>query len=330
MVGLVMSSSTNLSRYPKRKRAEVQYKDIEESYSDTSDAEIEMIPYKKARIVPRPLPKRKTFPFFDLPGEIRNQIYRYCLPTPTELPEAGKNEEPGIWFYQIRKRHRRSIQFLPSMDENAYSHAAHGHGIEDHLPQEDRKSKANDSRYPSVNILSVCKQIYTEAAPMLYSQNLVFACPDALFNFLATISPMSAKLVRRIELRSWSLSRTRATRGYMAMCMLAAKNVMNLESLFLNCSLGYFYPGPSWRKDQSIPAKVARKVYRDFHIWIEGAGTASGQWDKALQVIKVEPERYSSRYYYLRPSEHLEALEWKARFLDAFREELTRLVKEGL
>jgi len=44
MVGLVMSSSTNLSRYPKRKRAEVQYKDIEESYSDTSDAEIEMIP----------------------------------------------------------------------------------------------------------------------------------------------------------------------------------------------------------------------------------------------------------------------------------------------
>lgn len=251
-------------------------------------------------------------------------IYKCCLPQPIQLPEAGKDEKPGIWFYKKKKNHRRTVEYLPAMDEMLYTHAKNGHEISDHLPPSDRKSNGKKTSQHALSILSACKQTYEEAAPMLYSQNLVFACPDALFNFTVHLSLRSAKLVRSIEIRTWGMTRSLLTRGYGAMAMLAAKGVTELQSLYINCMMGYF----GYRTDVSL--MVAKKVYRDCHVWIEAVGASSGQRNKAVDILEINLSVYRrSGHWDHGATASAEDADRHAKGMTAFRKELLRLVEEG-
>lgn len=146
-----------------------------------------------------------------------------------------------------------------------------------------------------MNLLAVCKQIYDEMAPMFYRQRLVFLESDALISFATQLSPRTAKLLRHIEIRSWGMTRSRKTRGYMAMAMLAAKGVTNLEVLKINCSIGWFHSWSRWRRGGNpreipIPKRVARKLYRDCHPWLEAMGTASGDYLRGVEILQLQGE----------------------------------------
>lgn len=152
---------------------------------------------------------------------------------------------------------------------------------------------------------------------MMYNRTLVFSDAEAVFAFAASLSPRTAKLIRSIEIRHWGLTRSRKTRGYTAMSMLAAKGVTNLESLYINCTLGWFRNySYSSRELAPLPKRVAKKAYRDCHLWLEAVGVAHGDMYKGVNVLRVNPE-----YLNYGPSEEEDT--------EVFQKELKRLLREG-
>lgn len=183
-----------------------------------------------------------------------------------------------------------------------------GRPLASHNGSNDHDNSESESEEPQAgpkmfgfNIMSVCKQMYDEAAPMMYAQPLVFTDVDGLFAFAAKLSPRTAKLLRSIEIRCWTPTRSRKSRGYSAIGMLSAKGVTNLTSLFINCSMGYFTNRSYWgvvgrrqRKETPIPKKIARKVYRDCHLWLEAMGSAHGDLYKGVEVLQLSGEMFTS------------------------------------
>ncbi|KAF2444934.1 hypothetical protein P171DRAFT_443870 [Karstenula rhodostoma CBS 690.94] len=311
-------------RYPKRKRAEVHY-DYEDAGDTDNDSELEYVPVKRARNT-RPLPKHKIFPFMSLPAELRNRIYEECIPSPTKLPERYDGNREGIWLRFKKRSYKRSIGYVPLIEEDELDRIQHGgifarpalrlptgrgHGNRggnrggndhDNSESESEELKAGPITF-GFNILATSKKMYDEAAPMIYAQPLVFTDVDGLFAFAAKLSPRTAKLIRSIEIRSWTPTRSRKSKGYNAIAMLAAKGVTNLTSLFINCYMGYFINrlsrnfGPPWggrqRKDTPTPKKIARKVYRDCHLWLEAMGSTHGDLYKGVEVLQLSGEMFT-------------------------------------
>jgi hypothetical protein len=136
------------------------------------------------------------------------------------------------------KRDRRSVKrIVPS--------EAHWNTIEAnfwHYSPEGEKS-LSERKALCVNLLQVCKQIFNEAAPMPYSQRVVFVDSSTMVCFLEQLSPRSAKLLRHLEIRRWNSTRSRKSHGYVGMTLLSAKGAVNVEKIVLNCPIEYF----SWR-----------------------------------------------------------------------------------
>ncbi|KAF2673956.1 hypothetical protein BT63DRAFT_422063 [Microthyrium microscopicum] len=269
-------------RYPKRKRATVKYT-LSDSEQDSSDSEAEYIFSKRVRktISNRPLPKRKIFPFLSLPAELRNKIYKECLCDAHLDPNGGP---PAIWMQSKQRAYRRGLKRTVPEDEDwanynygeryggrGYAYSSRRRAGSPADSDDDAEGGKPGDKILSVHLLAVCKQIYAEAAPFIYGQKLVFASTGALVSFGAALSERTAKLIRHVEVKSWGLSRTHKNVPYLAFTLLAAKGVTNLETLSLNCSLGYFY-SYSWRstgKSTAIPKRVARQVYRHCYPWLE-------------------------------------------------------------
>ncbi|KAF2656287.1 hypothetical protein K491DRAFT_393386 [Lophiostoma macrostomum CBS 122681] len=361
------ASNQSSARYPKRKRAEVQYypsSDDSDAFSD-SDFESDIIPVPRKRMrSTKPLPPNKIFPFLSLPPELRNKIYALCLPSPTKLtPELSTFERhpsddnspstpdvPRYYFRAKQRSYRRSIELLPTLSEveaESLSHdlyyrrrrARRGTGRGRPAPPpppSDNGSDdatATDPRTPVLNILAVCKSIYAEAAPLFYTSHLLFIDTDALFAFASRLSPRTAKLIRHIEVCSWSSSRSRKNRGYAAMAMLAAKGVTELDSLDLNCSLGYFRSyGSMWgrgreRREQLLPKRVARKVFRECGDWLEVVGSLRGVGE-AVDVVRVGEENFEGWVLSAQAGEGSEE-EKMVRGRGMYRRDLVRLVGGG-
>ncbi|KAL1610323.1 hypothetical protein SLS60_001989 [Paraconiothyrium brasiliense] len=275
-----------------------------------------------------------------LPAELRNKIYEECLPSPTRLPENYDGNKEAIWLCFKQRRYRRTVDYVPSLDQceiasmqyGDYSasrraptqrgHVVHHANNNDDNADSDVEEPEVDHRILGVNILSVSKQIYEEAAPMMYAQTLVFTDVNALVAFAATLSPRTAKLLRSIEIRSWQQTRSRRSQGYNAMAMLAAKGVTDLTSLFINCRMGYFR-SYSWRnnkRETAVPKRIARKVYRDCHLWLEIMGSVHGDLYKGIEVLKLSGEMFGSETSWDDVKEEDKTV---------YKKELRRLLREG-
>ncbi|KAF2191767.1 hypothetical protein K469DRAFT_746204 [Zopfia rhizophila CBS 207.26] len=287
------------SRYPKRKRVEVRYFSSDNgSDSDAStDSETECVPMnKRARTrtarSSKPLPKHKVFPFMSLPAELRNKIYEECLPDRTQNLTTEDRDNSAIWFCSKQKSYQRSVKQLISLEDQEldnmqwgryyrpYRPTGRGRGQPNHEESEisDAEAAEKTPKRLGLNILAVCKAIYREAAPMLYSEHLVFADTGALMAFASHLSPMSARLLRHIEIRIWISTRSRKSMGFAAMAMLAAKGATNINRLHINCEIGRFW-SYCWRekaRQQKVPKRVARKVYRECYLWLEAVGMKKG------------------------------------------------------
>ncbi|KAF2472720.1 uncharacterized protein BDR25DRAFT_341597 [Lindgomyces ingoldianus] len=315
---------TNDPRYPKRKRNEVRYVasdvsdsdlDVDDSTDSETDAEEYGVMKKRVRTYQpcssKPLPKHKIFPFMSLPAELRNRIYEECLPDMTRTTEEHRDgdteSKPSIWFYEKQKSYKRTVeQILASDDEKLLQHAWTSYSnflqrgttssgrlrpvrlTEDSDAEDDVLVDLKPKRL-ALSILAVSKTIYAEAAPMLYSQILVFTDTSALMAFASQLSSMTARLLRHIKVQLWISTRSRKSTGFSAMAMLAAKGATELETMHINCSIGHFW-SYSWRdksREQKVPKRVARKVYRECYLWLEAVGRAKGDLRAGVEVLRL-------------------------------------------
>ena len=267
------------------------------------------------------------------------------------IAEEAKGEQGTIWFRSKQRAYRRSIeQFVPNeeelqqMDDGVpYSRTRFGrrrgtgrgrpvpvpvpvqNNDDDDEDDKEIPGKAADKRL-GMNILALNQALYNEAAPMVYRQRLVFADTVALMAFASLLSPRTAKLIRHIEVRDWNLTRSRKSMGFIAMSMLAAKGVTNLEKLHINCTIGYF---SSYRRTEqeatSVSKRVARKIYRDCFLWLETVGRAKllegeSRW-AGIDMLDVNEDNFQQYFSSTDASE-----EGKM----AFKKELKRLLRPAL
>lgn len=255
-----------------------------------------------------------------LPAELRNRIYEECLPSSTKLPASYEGHREGIWLTARQRLYKKTVAYVRSLNEHELecipngdwwiaratgrgTGRGRGRGRASNLSSNNYNQSDSAGKEPQniqllsgSNILSVCKQIYAEAAPMMYARPLVFTSIDGLCAFAGQLSPRTAKLIRSIEIRCWTKLRSRKSQGYSAISMLAAKGVTNLTSLFINCSMGYFhyrgYRRGNGRKESPPAKKIARKVYRDCHLWLETMGSCYGDVYKGLEVLQLSGEMF--------------------------------------
>ncbi|KAF2681662.1 hypothetical protein K458DRAFT_343244 [Lentithecium fluviatile CBS 122367] len=304
-----MSSAQNVqqsaaARYPKRKRAQVEYAEPEvdgEEYVDEDDSQdvVEFPQTKKHKSsFSRPLPKRKIFPFMELPAEIRNEIYRLCL-----------TASVGIFLRSTTKKFRRTVCQVSEedlignhscdfFDHSRYS-ADNGSAddsidadssIADDETTEAAKAKEETKKpRPSEEttslvpaLLAVNKQMHYECRDLLYNNHFYLENPLALHSFLVDIGPRAASLLKDITLMQWSDGR--GHKSYNHTCFTALMGATNLESFNTH---GYLRSGASGKH-------VAIQMYRDSFPWLEAVGHERRKPDAAVDIFNI---RCTGGYY---------------------------------
>jgi hypothetical protein len=269
-----------------------------------------------------------------LPAELRNQIYEECLKDSNDGPDG---EYEGLWLRAKRRSHRRSVQrMVPDAPdylgyeayERRWHHRRHNQNSNSSIWSLKKPATPKQLATP---LLSVCKQIYSEAASMLYSQRIVFAETSALVSFLAQLTPRCAQMLRHLEIRCWTSTRARKSMGYLAMVLLASKGAFNLETIDLHCSLGYFTDVSYFhqRKSKPVALQLAGKVYRDCYPWLEAMGSHKLAIDEGnmddmyagIEIIKVHDMNFKN---YNNRDDGEEVGEEKKRM---YRKEMRKLVR---
>ena len=181
---------------PKRKRPVVSYQEPE--LSDTEDSGYSTVtrydddnafhqnPKSQKRVKPSPQSpktkkkrkkeekKRRIFPFFRLPRELRDQIYEMAL-----IDQKGILMEAST---SLRRRvpHRLNMDGA-KLIHNRWSRA--------------RYLTSGKIEQLSPNLLRTCRAVYEEALPILYGQPITFVDTKALHNFLSVAGPSNIALL---------------------------------------------------------------------------------------------------------------------------------------
>ncbi|KAF2742934.1 hypothetical protein M011DRAFT_481246 [Sporormia fimetaria CBS 119925] len=218
---------------------------------------------KRIRLIP------KTF--FSLPPELRNKIYTYCLPPLTKRP--GPNNLSSIHITYNPRGPQQNAHYISATSANpAYVDTKYSRAYElreaANCSEHVRWCRDNlngywtyDSRGPritGIGILGACKQMYREAAPMVYSQYLVFADPESFLMFAQGLSGRTAGLLRHVEVGGWAYRRDKAhkrqrLRCQMALGILKEKGVRELMTLRLHGGRG------GLRKDGVVLRRSGRR-----------------------------------------------------------------------
>lgn len=102
-------------------------------------------------------------------------------------------------------------------------------------------------------ILRACKQIYEEAAPILYSKNVFDICePKTAFDFIAVVSPTKFKLIMTMEL---SVSSSADISEWLALLKVISMEATGLRYLEVGWGANYA-TSSSWPRDRGLGDNV--------------------------------------------------------------------------
>jgi hypothetical protein len=233
-----------------------------------------------ATLLAAPLLDEMTFPFLELPTEIRNIIYRYAL-VDSEYSvrfEANISKRDGG---PIVTRTYRARPGPPDRDD---------------LPGQTRGSiyKPCNSYKPasttaqsslSVNILQACRQINMEASAMFYSNNMFsFEAVPHLYVFLMHFSerlPLITKLgvaSQYVHHGNWrGAAHLSEIPLHFVFPLLAS--AVNLEALYLHTTI--------WQSMGGRPHIAARTFFSRAECWMKKLGTRKGNKLEVLNVFKL-------------------------------------------
>ncbi|KAL1606289.1 hypothetical protein SLS60_003691 [Paraconiothyrium brasiliense] len=275
------ATKTEVRRTSKRKRAQVKY--YEEAVSDDDsdfiveevEEEVRVSRAKKRKAASsKPLPKKKIFPFLELPAEIRNEIYSHCLHDPA-----------GIYLFSTTQKFRRTVYRGSELKFRGRPATPHpppsgDSDDEDEASQQDQPNQPSSDVQPLVPaLLSVCKQVNREARDILYGHEFYVEDTLALHSFLVDIGARAARYLKNITLGDWGFGRG-VHKAYNHACFTALSSATNLEHFTYHGIL-------SWRE---APKSVATIFYRDAFPWLEAVGVAKGKADAALDMISIMTE----------------------------------------
>ncbi|KAH6876018.1 hypothetical protein BKA58DRAFT_380869 [Alternaria rosae] len=256
-------------RYSKRKRTQITYH-LDEL--DVSDSESDFdTPQAKKRAVAtssRPLPKRKIFPFLNLPAEIRNIIYEYTL-----------TDSSGINLVGVFKHKRRNVERISAKLQAELSQES---GWSDSQRMNNGVRKTQEEPAPLVtSLLAVNKQIHQEGVDILYGKNeFIFTDSFALYNFMINLGPNRAKSLRTLRILGWLHGR--AMKAYNHSCFSALVWATNITAFHIDSQIGW-YRASKYGADQ---------LYRDAFPWMEAVGMAKGKVDAIVDIIKFNEDHF--------------------------------------
>lgn len=304
----VTKDNAPAGRYSKRKRATVNYfiddsENEEEQGDDYSEEVVEPNPAKKRgkRRNVRPSPKEKTFPFMELPAEIRNIIYDLCL-----------HEPKGVYLAATTEKFRRTVHRAAKTDIELILKVStyRNGGDSQNADGEENELDALEPRTLVPNLLAVNRQIYKEGREILYGNSMRLLDPLALHSFMVNIGPRAATLVKDVTLCSWGGWRG-MHKAYNHASFAAMVSATNIEKFKLD----------GWLMCKNEPKYVARQLYRDGFPWLEAVGSAKGGMEAAVKLIEVAPVNFQMRYWQRRD----ETRNYESD-MEKFRAELVKLL----
>ncbi|KAF2490083.1 hypothetical protein BU16DRAFT_531421 [Lophium mytilinum] len=292
---------------PKRKRAQVKYYEGNDDDLLASDQEVEEFSTsKRSKAKPRPLPKRKIFPFLSLPAELRNIIYEHALVDGNGVHLIAKTEH--YRRVVIRENPVTNVVNGPFGRVRYRNGFPHPYGGSNEEEDEEESSKPI-SFVPS--LLAVNRQICAEALPILYSNKFMLEDTTALHSFMADLRPKTRELLEDVTIQGWGYTKAHKALNHPGLTMLSG--AVNLKRLHFQCRIGW---GNNVRK-------VARQVYRDGFHWLEAVGVAKGNYDAAVDLISLA-EFTHHRSPWRIPNEE-DAVDQAAK-MEAFGDELRKLL----
>lgn len=277
-------SETTLPSSRLRKRARVSYLESTESDIESdadsgynSDSSVEWGSRAKQSKTKRPRKEKpvKPFPFLSLPSELRNKIYSLALEDPD-----------GMVLGEGWRAHRR----VPKRCQwHLDDHLDRSYGLTN-LTGREPDQEGLRSLVPS--LLAVNKQIYAEAAAMLYSQPMHFTCTTALHSFLAPLSYQTASLIHSITLHGYETWGRGVRKAMNVSALTLLSKCTNLNSLRIEGFNEYYqlrqrYPYGSSKITPQNAGKyegkgIAQQMYRDAAFWFDSISA-----EKALQVLDI-------------------------------------------
>lgn len=183
-----------------------------------------------------------------LPAELRDEIYELVL-----------TDCNGIFVVSTFKKNRRT--------------AARAVVVTDH------RNRFNKIRVDRANpvfpaLLAVSKQIHSESVGFLYHRRVSFYDTQALHAFLATVGS-HRQFVRHVVIRSFGYGQ-----GVSRAMDVAAFPLLglctDLRVLKFDCRIGY----------RTLPSKIAPRIHRDAHHFLEAFGSAKGRADAAVDILE--------------------------------------------
>jgi len=218
-------------------------------------------------VTSKSLAKKKIFPFLDLPGEIRNMIYKEC-------------------FFDYNKHDDQVFQSLWLKERDVW-----------HQVSRMKPGYWNliGARQLALHLLLVCKQIYQEAVFFLYSQRFVFTTLDALYFFALNLHPRYVHFLRYIQVRS-PVSRFLAHRAAIGISVLADRGVVNLRKLDLVCDgafsdYAWKYHTRGFLVANNAAEEYGADLFRDWYPWLKAAEVETNSLKddvpRGLDVLKI-------------------------------------------
>jgi hypothetical protein len=305
-----------------RKRARVSYAEPTESDIESeadsgynSDASVEWGSKAKQPKAKRARKERpeKPFPFLSLPSELRNKIYSLALEDPDGMV-MGEG-------WRAHRRVPKRCQYHRYYNHNRYD------GVENLA---DRTT--NDGYLPwsgpcslVPSLLAVSKQIFTEAAAILYSQPLHFTCTTALHSFLAPLSSQTASLVHSITLHGYETWGRGVRKAMNVSALTLLSKCPNLNLLRIEGFNDYNYLVQRRFKTPELAGKhegqgIAQQMYRDAAFWFDAIGA-----EKALRILDVSGLQRETHSCH--PKANEDAREALSIANVAFADELTLLIR---
>lgn len=219
-----------------------------------------------------PLAKHKdkpTFPFLELPAELRNKIYEYCLVEPEDLTLVSKTKD----YRRLAVRG----QFRNMTNKSFYSRRRARRRV---AKADDGEEEHHQELRPA--LLGVNRQVYGEAGMYLYGQTIHAEDTKTLHTFISSIGTGGRQKLREVVVHEWGQGRsTHKSMNHAG--LTALYGCTNLERVTLDCRI-------SDHLDSA--AKVARQMYRDGFLWMEAVGSYKGKFDAVLDIVELHESNF--------------------------------------
>jgi 2EXR family len=264
-------------KYPMRTRPQICYQDMESSAGENSDNDGFLVIRQHPRKKVKQLPKKKVFPLFSLPRELRDMIYEHTLVDPKGVLFKSTNSLYRRVPYRVRKRN--------DINQSEIYWWRYRVKLSNERPER-----------LGPTLLRTCKAIYEEALPILYGQPITFIDTKAMHNFLYIVGPSNVALLKEVALEELAYSGANRTIARPAFCLLAPAT--GLRKLRFESRVGYSHERGSLDTHCSrLAKKIFATAFEAIETWVQDSMQRSSQQRRDVAgVFDLQRQNFGSQF----------------------------------